>query len=71
MFKKLNRKSILTKDGNKVIIFKYQKEGTKRIFFAPETEDGKRINQNGSFPDAEFWYWKEKDKYSRTAKQTA
>lgn len=42
-FIKLNKVSKLERNGNVIEVFKYRKEGTQRIFFAPEF-DGTRIN---------------------------
>lgn len=44
MYEKIARKNTFNKNSEKVIIYKYRKQGTKKEFFAPELEDGRRIS---------------------------
>ena len=44
MFEKISKKTTYKNNVEKVIIFKYRKQGTKKEFFAPELENGKRLN---------------------------
>lgn len=44
-FTKLEKSSVVSHKGQKLNVYKYQKSGTSRTFFAAETPDGQRISR--------------------------